>query len=1245
MEWLRLIGGRLSIGLLFTVLILTFWVIHLHHQRQIEMRRAMEHATDLSSSLEDVFSAVRDAELGERGYLITGRPEELESYRAARSQLHELMERLRTRTAGDPAQRQRFQALEPLISARLAELWEAIEARREHGFEAAEAVVLANARRGTAQAIRAEISEVQRENKSRLNKYLQPTLGLGAMLGTAALSGLIAFGLTGAGFHLGRRKDALEEAIRQNEALLRAVLAQMPSGVIIADASGRLLLGNAQMERIWGRPFHLAASIADYRPEQGFHSDGRPYEPSAWPLARALNGGETTRGEIIYFRRGDRTCGAIEVSSAPIRNEFGQIVAGVATFHDVTERYEAERRLRESEEQLRLALEAGGFAVWNFDFGTGLSGWSDNLLDLPGLASAQNRWTPEAIRQWLNPEDWARVEAEFEAMRQGRRPMAVELRLKPDGGTERWVACYGRLVTDAAGKPVRVIGLAQDIGPRKRIEEELRKSQRTFKSLVEHLPDVVFRLDRELRYLYMSPAAESYTGFKSEELPGKTVREMGFDPDHCDRFEALCREVLASGEERRFEFTDRGLYHRCRLVAERGADGGVESILGLIEDVTAQELAERALRESEGRLRFIVEHSPDCIFIQDRNLRYLWVSRVTPPMTQDDCLGKTDFDLFIPYEARQLTTVKQRVMAKKRPESAELVLTIQGQVRYFEATYAPWFCDFGQVSGVAGYVREITERKEAELHREQLLRELEHEHTEVLALGRELESRLWEAEEKQHILEALMDYIPEGIAIATAPEVRIQMISRHGQQLAGHPAGVLEGLSVASHAQYWGFYHGDGVTPAGADELPLVRAIRQGETVTNEEWLFKRPDGAVIPILCNAGPIRDSAGRIGGGILAFRDITERKKADAALLRSEERLRLAQRAATAGVWDWDMTSGELSWSDEAFQLFGLEPGSLDPTGERWLSVVHPDDRERVKTEVFSCLIDNQEFFQMEYRIMRPDGAMRWIEDRGQIFYGADGKPVRMLGINIDITRRKETEETLQEADRRKDEFLAMLAHELRNPLAPIRNAIEVLRRLESEDSKQQWVRSVLERQVLQLTRLVDDLLDVSRITRGKIRLKKEIVDLGAIVEQALESSHPLIRSRRHTLSVTPAPEPVKIEGDQARLVQIIGNLLNNAAKYTPEGGHIEIQVEAAPQQAVVRIRDNGVGISPELLPHVFEPFRQADESLARSQGGLGLGLTLAQRLAELHGGRLSAYSEGVGHGAMFTMALPRVKKAA
>ncbi len=233
--------------------------------------------------------------------------------------------------------------------------------------------------------------------------------------------------------------------------------------------------------------------------------------------------------------------------------------------------------------------------------------------------------------------------------------------------------------------------------------------------------------------------------------------------------------------------------------------------------------------------------------------------------------------------------------------------------------------------------------------------------------------------------------------------------------------------------------------------------------------------------------------------------------------------------------------------------------------------------------------------------------------------------------------------VQEADRRKDEFLAMLAHELRNPLAPIRNATQVLRLVGPSESKLQQAREMIDRQVQHLTRLVDDLLDVSRITRGKITLHQAPVDLAAVVTRAAEMSRPLLEARSHELTLALPTEPVPVHGDAIRLLQVLANLLTNAAKYTPDGGHLRVAVARADGDAVVRVKDNGVGITAELLPRVFDLFTQGDRSLARSEGGLGIGLTLVKRLVELHGGTVEVHSDGPGKGSEFAVRLPLLKE--
>ena len=228
--------------------------------------------------------------------------------------------------------------------------------------------------------------------------------------------------------------------------------------------------------------------------------------------------------------------------------------------------------------------------------------------------------------------------------------------------------------------------------------------------------------------------------------------------------------------------------------------------------------------------------------------------------------------------------------------------------------------------------------------------------------------------------------------------------------------------------------------------------------------------------------------------------------------------------------------------------------------------------------------------------------------------------------------------LRETDRRKDEFLAMLAHELRNPLAPISNAVQLMRLISSDDPNLVWSRGVIVRQVEQLTRLVDDLLDVSRITRGKVELQRKRVELAAVVAQAVETVGPLIDARGHELSVSLPPVPVHLHADPTRLAQVVGNLLINAAKYTAEGGRIWLTAEAEGAEAVVRVRDTGVGIPKEMLGKVFELFTQVDRSIARSEGGLGIGLTLVRSLVEMHEGTVEAHSEGLGKGSEFAIRL-------
>jgi signal transduction histidine kinase len=276
---------------------------------------------------------------------------------------------------------------------------------------------------------------------------------------------------------------------------------------------------------------------------------------------------------------------------------------------------------------------------------------------------------------------------------------------------------------------------------------------------------------------------------------------------------------------------------------------------------------------------------------------------------------------------------------------------------------------------------------------------------------------------------------------------------------------------------------------------------------------------------------------------------------------------------------------------------------------------------------------------DIEILRADGRRLYVQNDVEPLYDARGKVCGCVSVCVDLTERKQVEDVLRESDRRKDDFLATLAHELRNPLAPIRNALEVLRIAGGDPRQSSRAHAIMERQLQQLVRLTDDLLDVSRITRNRIELRRERVDLRAVLQSAIETTQPLIDAAGHVLTLDAPTAPIWVDADFTRLAQAFANLLNNAVKYTPRGGKVDVQMSATATRATVVVRDTGVGISREAMAHVFDMFMQSAESLDRSRGGLGIGLTLARRLVELHGGVIEGESEGPGAGSTFTVELP------
>ncbi len=444
--------------------------------------------------------------------------------------------------------------------------------------------------------------------------------------------------------------------------------------------------------------------------------------------------------------------------------------------------------------------------------------------------------------------------------------------------------------------------------------------------------------------------------------------------------------------------------------------------------------------------------------------------------------------------------------------------------------------------------------------------------------------------------------------------------------------------------------------------LLAEEAILDGQKACLEEWLEKQSTWSDLPVLVLARPGADSAAvaqamdllgnvtvlerpiRVAALVSAVRTAlrARERQYDAReqlvqLEQSESDLRDFFENANVGL-HWVGPDGIILRANQTeLQLLGY---SRDEYIGRHIAEFHVD--VEVIQDILEKLTRGETICEREARLKCKDGSIRHVLINSTVLW-QDGKFVRTRCLTLDITARKEAEEALRAADRRKDEFLAILAHELRNPLAPIRNSLHILR-LSQQDAGTTRVTEMMERQVNHMVRLVDDLMEVSRITRGKIELRTEDVEVAAIVRGAVETSRPLIDAGGHELTISLPAEPLTLQGDLVRLTQVIANLLNNAAKYTDPGGQIQLAARREGNQVAISVRDSGVGIQPEMLATAFEMFTQIDRDANRTQGGLGIGLTLVKRLVEMHGGSVQASSGGKGLGSEFIVRLPLAERS-
>ncbi|MEJ6480836.1 PAS domain-containing protein [Nostoc punctiforme UO1] len=904
--------------------------------------------------------------------------------------------------------------------------------------------------------------------------------------------------------------------------------------------------------------------------------------------------------------------------------------------HELKERQQVEAELRQSEEHLRLALSASRMGTWNWNIQTGKITWSNNLEALFGLQPGEFDGSFEMFAARVHPEDRDRVVTAVELAVTTGEEYDIEFRVVYPNGTIRWALSQGKVLYDQDGQPIQMAGIDLDITERKRSAETLRESEERFRQLAENI-DAVFwiREVSENRVSYVSPAYERLWGLNPQELyQGQQAWVDRIHPEDRESTDRAFHEKAAAGkfdEEYRIILPNgniRWVHDRCFPL--RDETGEIYRFAGITEDISEQQAALRerkhslaALQESEERFRTSVENMLDCfgVYRAVRNGQGQIVDFVTEYVNDAACLnnqityeqqiGRGLCELLPGHRESGLFDEYCQVVETGQPLIKDSLIYEdeygkQRLVRAFDIRVAK----FGD--GFVATWRDITVRQQTQV----ALRQSE--------------------EFKNRILDSSPDCI--------------KVLSLDGRLLYMNTGGLclmeIDDLNSYLNTEWLGFW-------AGSSREQAEEAL--AATKTGEVSIFRGycPTAKGTPKWWEVvvSPILDGSGQLERILLISRDITDRKNIELLLQESEARLKLAYKATQSGLWDWDITRNRAHVSEEYINLFGLDPTTKEITYELWLTILHPDDRTSANEAVSHTIQQQQEQYEDDFRILHPDG-IRWLAARGQVFYDAAGNAIRMVGNVQDITARKQAEierdrllqleqaarAEAERANRIKDEFLAILSHELRSPLNPILGWTKLLQTRKFSETKTAEALAAIERNAKLQTQLIDDLLDVAKILRGKLSIDATPVNLAFVIESAIDTVRTAAVAKSILLHPV-LPNIGQVSGDSNRLQQIVWNLLSNAIKFTPKGGRVEIQLEQVDEQAHIIVRDTGKGINPEFLPYIFESFRQEDVSITRKYGGLGLGLAIVRQLVEAHGGTITADSPGEGLGATFIVQLP------
>ena len=1079
---------------------------------------------------------------------------------------------------------------------------------------------------------------------------------------------------------------AAERSLREQSEWLRVTLASIGDAVISTDTEGRVVFlnGVAQALTGWnqqeaeGRPLTEIFRIINEETRR----------PVADPASRALADGSIVgiaNHTILIARDGSEIL--IDDSASPIRDNDGRVLGVVLAFRDITERKAGEIALQRSERDLSEFFENASVGLhWVGPDGTILR---VNRTELEMLGYTREEYIGRNIAEFhVDAEIIADVLRRLHA---GEELRDYEARMRCKDGSISHVLINSNVLWDN-GEFVHTRCFTRDVTDRKLVEE----TQLRLAAIVESSDDAIISTTMDNEILSWNAGAERLFAYKQEEMIGKPA--VLLHPPDFQYEEHIILERLRRGqriepyETVRMSKNGRRIDVSLTVSPVRNGAGQLIGASKIVRDITAQKRAEqrlilqnhvtRALAESHTLneaaskiLRSICEQlgwdvgaiwylDPLSKTLQCSDVWHLPSIRIPefeaasrgisfrPGVGLPGRVWLSAAPEWIPDVTSDGNFPRARAAEQEGLHSAfalpiALNNEVLGLVEFFSCDVRERDEDLLRVMTAAGsQIGQFIERKRAE----EALRDSE---SRFRLMAETIPSILWTA----------------------APDGTITYINERWYEYSA--------MSKEQHAGLWSnvVIHREDYQRcvdawAGALETGIELEL---------ELRYRRGDGAYRWFVTRSVPLRDESGPIVQWFGTTTDIHDRKTAEqtfrflarasitlAELADYESTLQKVASLAVPSFADWcavDMLEADgslrrlaITHTDPskvrlARELFDRYPPS--PSDRRGVMRVamtgEPDWVAAIPDSLLHDITKSKEHLEIVRRLGLKSYLCVPLDLHGRtlgVLTFATAESGRIYGENDlaaaeDLAHRAAIAienanllSALKEGDRRKDEFLAMLAHELRNPLAPIRSSVQIFREVDPPAPELKWATDVIDRQVRQMTRLVDDLLDVSRITRGKIELRKESVDLATIINGVVDASRPLIEQMGHKLTVTMPGRPIRLEADTTRLSQVLLNLLNNAAKYTDNPARIWVTCEDENGEVVISVKDSGIGIPPEMLPHIFDLFIQVDRSLDRAEGGLGIGLTLVRRLVELHGGSVEAHSEGIGKGSEFIVRLPK-----